>query len=140
MATLSVASSASGDNLVRNELLYYILNNYSKSLRDNISIAVSDFYTVEEMCAEKELLFGYVINSGLPNAPSLVPPKGNGRRRADTEDIMAALELIIIIIMAYFYYAAYTGMKVIELPTNCDRRCITKLVNSRGRARWVQTR
>ena len=40
----------------------------------------------------------------------------------------------IIIILAYFYCAAYTGMKVIESPTNCDRRCITKLINSH---RWV---
>ena len=41
--------------------------------------------------------------------------------------------IIIIIILAYFYCAAYTGMKVIESPTDCDRKCITKLVNSHRR-------
>ena len=41
--------------------------------------------------------------------------------------------VILIIILAYFYCAAYTGMKVIESPTNCDRRCITKLINSHRR-------
>ena len=30
--------------------------------------------------------------------------------------------------MYFFYCIAYTGMKVIESPTNCDRRCITKLI------------
>ena len=43
------------------------------------------------------------------------------------------LGFLVIIIMAYFYCAAYTGMKVIESSTNCDRRCITKLVNSHRR-------
>ena len=41
-----------------------------------------------------------------------------------------------IIILAYFYCAAYTGMKVIESPTNCDRRCIMKLINSHRRV-WI---
>ena len=37
--------------------------------------------------------------------------------------------IIVIIILVYFYCSAYNGMKMIESPTNCDRRCITKLVN-----------
>ena len=40
---------------------------------------------------------------------------------------------IIIIILVYFYSGAYTGRNVIEPPINCDRRCITKLVNSHRR-------
>ena len=44
--------------------------------------------------------------------------------------IIIIIIIMIIIILAYFYCAACTGMKVIESPTNCDRRCITKLVNS----------
>ena len=39
----------------------------------------------------------------------------------------------IILTLADFYCATYTGMKVIESPTNCDRRCITKLVSSQRR-------
>ena len=58
----------------------------------NISTAFCRFYTVKEICEAKELLFGYVINSGLPSASSQVTRKGNGKRRADTADIMAALE------------------------------------------------
>ena len=46
-----------------------------------------------------------MIISGLPNAPSQVIRKGNGRHRADTEDIMAALE-----------FADRAGLK---LPTFC---------------------
>ena len=45
-------------------------------------------------------------------------------------NVLMPAVIIIIIILAYFYCAAYTGMKVIEPTTNCDRRCITKLVNS----------
>ena len=87
MVTQSVAISASSDNLVRQQLLlYYIQNNYSKSPRDNISTAFCDFYTMEEICAASELLFSYVINSEQPNAPSQVTCKWNGRRRADTQD------------------------------------------------------
>ena len=51
--------------------------------------------------------------------------------------LMPAVIIIIIIILAYFYCAAYTGMKVIESPTNCDRRCITKLVNSYRRVDYI---
>ena len=47
--------------------------------------------------------------------------------------LVVQLIIIIIIILAYFRFAAYTGMKVIESPTNCDRRCVTKLVNSHRR-------
>ena len=43
---------------------------------------------------------------------------------------------IIIIILAYFYCGAYTEMNVIESPTNCNRRCITKLINSHRRD-WI---
>jgi len=89
MADSDINNASSEINI--NELLCFLLNNFSKVPKVKIINVISNFYDVDEIVSAKKVLFHFAdslpMNDSQP-LPRLISRKvGDNKRRLDVEDV-----------------------------------------------------
>lgn len=87
-------NNAEAEVLIKSELLCYIQNNFDKSPRENLIAAIIGFYSANEIEAAKGTLADIASDAVDEGAlPGLTKKRtGNGKRKADTEDMLSIYE------------------------------------------------